>query len=231
MTDTIQAISRSLNVDIATLNTISNNIANSGTPGFRAERSLPSFQAHLDGSQSQDSTASSISIDQSDGPVSETGRSLDLALRGQGFFEVQRGSETLLIRAGNFRLDADGRLVNGKGDLVLGAGGPISLDTEHVRVDAKGAIWSGDKAMGELKLVGVAEPEKLVPSEGAFRYDGALSDFRGRVQQGALEHTNVNIADQSIRLMELTRHVESVQRAISIYDKAMDTGINHLGEN
>ena len=58
-----------------------------------------------------------------------------------------------------------------------------------------------------------------------------LRIFIGKVEQGAIEASNVDAADESIRLMELTRHVESVQRAISIYDKAMETGINRLGEN
>jgi flagellar basal-body rod protein FlgG len=49
--------------------------------------------------------------------------------------------------------------------------------------------------------------------------------------QGALERSNVDPAEQTVRLMETTRHAESVQRAISIYDKAMGIGINSLGEN
>jgi flagellar basal-body rod protein FlgG len=225
MSDTILAISRSLSADIATLNTISHNIANSNTTGYRAERSVPSFQSQVSG----DGTA--VSINQKDGPLSMTGRSLDLALRGEGFFAVQRGTETLLVRAGSFRRDTEGRLVNANGDQVLGVSGVISLEKEAVRIDAKGEIFSGEQSLGQLKLVNVAEPAQLTPVDGGFRYEGAVGEWKGKVQQGAIEQTNVDIADESIRLMELTRHVESVQRAISIYDKAMDTGINRLGEN
>jgi len=225
MTDTIQAVSRSLSADISTLNTISHNIANSNTTGFRAERSVPSFESQLSGGES------TVAIDQRDGALSETGRSLDLALRGEGFFTVQRGSELLLVRAGNFRLDSDRHLVNANGDRVMGVTGELVLDKEPVRIDDKGQIWAGETALGQFRLVTVAEPARLVPVDGGFRYGGALGEWKGKVQQGAIEHTNVNIADESIRLMELTRHVESVQRAISIYDKAMDTGINRLGEN
>ena len=66
-------------------------------------------------------------------------------------------------------------------------------------------------------------------SDGAWRYTGPVAQWQGSVVQGALEHANVDAAYETIRLMEVTRHAESVQRAISIYDKAMDTGINHLG--
>jgi flagellar basal body rod protein FlgG len=226
MTDTIQAVSRSLSADVNTLNAISHNIANINTPGFRAERSVASFQSQLEGD------SSTVSVDLKDGPVADTGRNLDLALRGTGFFEIQRGGETLLARAGNFRLDNAGALVNASGDQVLGDSGPLQLPNQQVRIDGKGEIWAGDRSLGSLKLVDVADPSHLLALDGgAFRYDGTLTEFKGKVQQGAIEHANVDAADESVRLMELTRHVESVQRAISIYDKAMDTGINHLGEN
>lgn len=226
MSDTILAISRSLRADIATLDTISHNVANTSTPGFRAERSVPGFQAQVDGR-----SAAGVAIDQRDGTVSATGHPLDLALRGQGFFVIQRGEQTLLARSGSFRLDGEGRLVTASGDLVIGDGGPIQLDSDAVRVDEQGRLWSGEHALGQLRLTAAADPSRLAPAGGAFQYDGALAPFAGTVKQGVLEHANVDVAQESIRLMELTRHVESVQRAISIYDKAMDTGINRIGDN
>ena len=226
MSDTILAISRSLRADIATLDTISHNVANTSTPGFRAERTTAGFQAQLDGGE-----AAAVTLDQRDGTVSSTGRSLDLALRGEGFFVVQHGEQTLLARSGSFRLDREGRLVTASGDLVLGEAGPIQLDSEAVRIDEQGQIWSGERALDKLRLVTAVNPWQLEPVGSALRYDGALGAFAGSVSQGEVEHSNVDVAQESIRLMELTRHVESVQRAISIYDKAMDTGINRLGEN
>lgn len=228
MSDTILAISRSLRADIATLDAISHNVANTSTPGFRAERVVAGFQAQVDAGIG----ASAVAIDQRDGVVSSTGHSLDLALRGEGFFVIQRGQESLLARAGSFRLDADGWLVTSSGDRVLGESGPIQLDSEDVRVDGQGQVWSGEQqAVTRLRLVTAADPSRLLPVGGAFQYDGALASFTGSIKQGVLEHANVDVAQESIRLMELTRHVESVQRAISIYDKAMDTGINRLGDN
>lgn len=225
MSDTILAISRSLRADIATLDAISHNVANTGTPGFRAERAVPAFQAQVDAS------ASAVAIDQRDGTVSTTGQALDLALRGEGFFVVQRGEQQLLARSGSFRRDVDGRLVTASGDLVLGTSGPLQLDSDAVRIDRQGQLWSGERGLGQLRLVTVTDAQRLVPIDGGFRYDGRLGEFTGTVTQGAVEHANVDVAEESIRLLELTRHVESVQRAISIYDKAMDTGINRLGEN
>jgi len=224
MTDNIQNVSRALRADVVTLNAISNNVANATTPGYRAERSAPTFQSQLDAG------TSAVAIDLQDGPLSVTKGPLDLALRGHGFFQVQHGNQVLLARAGNFRLDADGKLVNANGDSVIGDSGALTLADTAVRIDAKGEIWSGTRSMGKLSIVDIADPAKLAAVDGGFRYDGELTEWKGSVLQGAIEHANVDIAGETIRLMELTRHVESLQHAISIYDKAMDTGINRLGE-
>jgi flagellar basal-body rod protein FlgG len=237
MSDTINAIARSLSADVATLGTISHNVANLGTNGFRAQRLVPTFQAQVgDGAPanapSATDTASAIAIDLGDGPQVETGRPLDIALRGPGFFEVQRDGEVLLARAGDLRRDADGRLVTARGDAVLVGAGELVLGKENVRIDKRGELFDGDESLGQLHLVQVADPAALVALEGGvFRHAGERVEWTGAVRQGALERANVDAAEESIRLMELTRHVESVQRALSIYDKAMDNGINRIGEN
>jgi flagellar basal-body rod protein FlgG len=224
MTDTIDTISRSLSADVRAVNTLSHNVANINTPGFRAGRVVPDFGTTL---------APRVALDLGDGALSPTGRPLDLALRGRGFFAVERDGATLLTRAGDFRLDADGHLVNSRGDRVLGEAGPIQLgDTEALRIHADGSLHANGQSVGQLKIVEVAEPARLVAASGGdYAYDGALAAWQGSVVQGALERANVDAAEQTVQLMELTRHAESVQRAISIYDKAMDVGINRLGDN
>lgn len=227
MTDLIQSVARALSDDIGALNAISHNVANINTPGFRAEKSMPGFDAYL-------RPASPESVrDLSDGPLRQTGNAFDLALRGKGFFVVERDGAPVLVRSGEFRLDAEGQLVDARGDRVQSAaGGTFALDGKRVRVDSTGELWSGDESLGSLRLVDVQDPARLVALDGGgFRYEGEFAAWAGKVEQGAIEDSNVDAADESIRLMELTRHVESVQRAIAIYDKAMETGVNRLGEN
>lgn len=225
MTDTIEAIARSLSADVRAVNTVSHNVANLNTPGFRAGRAVSDFGNAL---------APQVALDLGDGPLTPTGRPLDLALRGRGFFSVQREGRVLLSRAGDFRLDAQGHLVTPSGDLVLGESGPIVLDGDAVKIAADGSVSVGERALDRLRIVDVAEPARLLGATGgayAYAYDGELAAWDGSVVQGAVERANVDAAGETIRLMELTRHAESVQRAISIYDKAMDTGINRLGDN
>lgn len=227
MTDLIQSVARSLSDDISSLNAISHNVANINTPGFRAEKAMPAFASYL-----QPELPETVR-DLSDGPLIQTGNPLDLALRGKGFFVVERDGSPVLVRSGQFRLDVEGQLVDARGDRVQSAaGGSLALEGKRVRVDAQGELWSGTESLGNLRLVDVRDPTRLVALDGGgFRYEGEFLEWTGRVQQGVLEGSNVDAADESIRLMELTRHVESVQRAISIYDKAMETGVNRLGEN
>lgn len=224
MPDTLQAIARSLGDDVKTLATISHNVANLNTPGYRGVRAVPAFDA-----QQSLQTA----IVQADGGLAQTMRALDLALRGPGFFVVEREGQPALVRSGAFRVDAEGLLVDAAGDRVLGTAGPLAVpEGEPLRVDTNGELWSGLQPLGQLQIVAVADAALLRPAgAGAYRYDGALAPWTGSVVQGALERANVDPADETVRLMETTRHAESVQRAISIYDKAMDIGINKLGEN
>lgn len=223
MTDTIEAIARSLSADVRAVNTVSHNVANLNTPGFRAGRTVADFGGML-GPQ--------VALDLGDGPLAPTGRPLDLALRGRGFFAVEREGRVLLSRAGDFRLDPQGQLVTKAGDRVLGESGPIVLDGDSVQIGADGRLRSGERALDRLRIVDVAEPSLLVgTSGGTYAYGGELAAWGGSVVQGAVERANVDAAGETVRLMELTRHAESVQRAISIYDKAMDTGINRLGDN
>lgn len=223
MPNALQAISRSLGNDVQKLATISQNVANLNTTGYRGARAVPDFQ---------DQTALRTSIDQRDGGLLQSDRSLDLALRGAGFFVIEREGRFLLTRSGAFHVDAQGFLVTARGDRVQGLGGPLSIGADDVRVDARGELWDGELSLGVLQIVSVADATRLsAASDGAYKYEGAQAQWDGSVIQGALERTNVDPAEETVRLIETTRHAESLQRAISIYDRAMDVGINSLGDN
>lgn len=223
MSDTLQAIGRSLGADVQTLATVSQNTANTQTPGYRAARSTADFATQ---------TGLRTSTDQRDGGLAQTTRPLDLALRGVGFFAVERADKVLLARSGSFRIDSEGSLVTASGDRVLGSSGPITLPTGKLRVDADGQLWVDDQNVGQLQIVSVADASRLRSAgSGVYEYDGELGNWNGSVVQGALERANVDAADEMLRMMETTRHIDSVRRALTTYDQMMDTGINRLGDN
>lgn len=228
MTDTLQAIARSLSNDVQTLSTVSHNVANMHTPGYRAVRAIPEFQPDAASAERSFATA----IDQRDGALAQTGGELDIALRGEGFLVVERNGQMLLTRAGALRIDSEGRLATVAGDLAMGYAGHLQMPAGKARFGRDGQVFVGDAPVGQLQFVAVGDASRLRPvGKGAYAYDGPLAEWKGSVVQGAVEHANVDAAEETVRLMELTRHAESVQRAISIYDKAMDTGINQIGGN
>ncbi|QBG97564.1 flagellar basal body rod C-terminal domain-containing protein [Xanthomonas oryzae] len=223
MSDTIQAISRSLNSDIEALTAVSQNVANLNTPGYQSVRARGDFAAA--------SGATAMAVQRGDGALRQTGRGLDLALRGNGFFVTQQDGQQRLLRMGSFVRGADGTMQTREGAVVLTDAGRLTLPQSDIRVDAQGGIWDGDALLARLSIVDVAEPARLIPAEGGYRYDGVTTQWQGTVQQGSVEQSNVDAAAETMQLIELSRHAESVQRVISLYDRAMDTGINRIGDN
>lgn len=222
MSDTIQAIGRALSADVEGINAVSHNVANINTPGYQSVRSVPDFAATL-------GTRSVVQI--ADGPLSQTGRAFDLALRGAGFFVSEHEGKLLLMRSGSFGRSPAGYLVSASGDPVQTIGGALEIPEGKLQVSSDGTISVDEKPLGQLLLVDVSDPAKLVPANGGYLYDGAFKPWSGSIQQGAVEQSNVDAAEQTLRLIELTRHAESMQRVFSIYDKTMDTGINRVGDN
>jgi len=98
-------------------------------------------------------------------------------------------------------------------------------------VNRKGEVWQAGRMIGILSIVNISDLAGLKPITGGYSYQGQTTVWSGSVQQGMLEQSNVDAADETIRLMELTRHIESIQRAISTYDKVLDIGINRIGDN
>lgn len=219
----MQTMIRSLSQDTQALTAVSNNVANLHTPGFRRATVVPAFG---------ESAELRTFTDQGDGALAQTGRSLDLALRGPGFFVVEHAGETRLVRNGAFTIDQERKLRTPQGDLVLGDDGAIVMPEGDVKVDGRGGVWSAGRQFAQLRLVDVADTSGLrSDGDGRFQYAGATKPWMGAVLQGALEQANVDVAQEMVQIMQTTRHVESVQRVINMYDKVLETGINKLGEN
>lgn len=224
MDTTIAGITRYLGYDVDALNAISQNVANLRTPGYRAERTTYDFASGLQGP--------GVVVDPGDGALQQTGRTLDLALQGNGFFAVDVDGATLLTRAGQFRVDAEGRLVDAAGHAVLGEAGPITVSGTDIRVSPSGEVRDSHGVIDRLRIVDVAQPRLLREiGEGLYAYAGPVGDWSGTLHVGALEQANVDPGREMVRLMEVTRHAQALQHAMQAYDQALQTGINHLGDN
>jgi flagellar basal-body rod protein FlgF len=225
LSNIIPGIARYLSNDVDALDVLSQNVANLRTAGYRAERLTTDFRTGL--------LENTPTLDLADGSLSTTGHPLDLAIRGPGFFVVDVNGQQLLTRNGQFHLDAGQQLVDVAGHPVMGQSGPITLNHANVHIDASGAITDGNDEVDTLQIVNVDKPTELREmGDGLYRFSGNnVQQFIGRVQQGALEQSNVDPGEQMVRLMALSRHAQSIQRALQAYDAALQAGINHIGDN
>ena len=200
-----------------------NNLANISTTGFRAD--LHAFSSAPIEGPGVDSRINAVvetyGTDFSQGPTTFTGRDLDVAIQGPGFIAVQApdGSEAY-TRAGDLRVDPSGLLMTGRGDLVLGNAGPVSIPPNAgLTMGTDGSITvqplgQGPEALSlidRLKLVNPDVKQLAKGEDGLLRHVDALPlepDGAVRITSGALEQSNVNAAMTLINMIELSRQYE-----------------------
>jgi flagellar basal-body rod protein FlgF len=201
--------------------TLANNLANANTTGFRAETvALRAVPARGQEAGTRVFTVeTTIGADFTPGPITATGRDLDVAVQGAGWLAVQAtdGNEAY-TRAGNLQVGADGTLQLPNGLPVLGDGGPINVPVNaRVTIGADGTIsakLAGQAAtnqVGRLKLVNPPPEELSKGGDGLFRLrEGAPAegDAAVRVSPGHLEASNVNVVDAMIGMIAAARQFE-----------------------
>lgn len=204
--------------------TLANNLANVSTVGFRAE--LQAFRAVpvLGSGASTRVYALETTPGHSDqaGPISVTGRNLDVAMKGNAWLAVQGldGTEAY-TRAGALDVSADGTLMTANGLTVLGDGGPIQVPpNSQVSIGQDGSVSAATGTgrptpVGKLKLVTPEGP--LIRSEDAlFRSpDGDLpADDTARLQDGALEGSNVSPVETMVSMIAAARQFEAQMKML-----------------
>lgn len=167
------------------------------------------------------------------GLLSETGNPLDLAISGDGFFELRGEGGSLYTRNGQFTRAEDGRLL-GIGDLALQAvgGGDLVVPVTGYKVTADGSVMDGDRTVARIAIAsfdaGAATSGQdgllLVEAGSTRRVDAPL------VRQGFLESSNVSLGDEMIALMEAVRRAETGQRLINVYDDLLGRAITTFGQ-
>jgi flagellar basal-body rod protein FlgF len=203
--------------------TTSHNLANASTTGFRAQidqfRAVPVQGAPLaTRAFVVDSTTGS---DFRSGAIQHTGRQLDVALQGDGWFAVEAadGSEAY-TRNGSFKLDENGVLRTSTGLLVQGDNGQVSIPPGRNFEVAKdgtislvpdGSEATGMTTIGRLKLVNPAEDQLVRGDDSLFRLKSgqpAEADPTVNVLSGALESSNVNVVDEMVNMISLARQFD-----------------------
>jgi flagellar basal-body rod protein FlgF len=220
------------------LDRLAADIANVGTAGYKGVREArASAQRELFESTLEtaiDTTFGGSRLDTRAGAIAGTGRSLDLAIDGAGFFVVQTSSGESYTRNGHFTLDSNRQLITEDGSLVLGEGGPITLSEGEIRVDQDGSVWSGTTESGRLKIVSFDNPGALVQEHSSrLSANGqtAMPVTEPTVRAGSLEQSNVSVSDRLAELTTVARGFEALQKALSVLMNDVDgRAIESLGK-
>lgn len=218
------------------LDTIASNVANSGSAGFRGEKN--SFgtvlsKAHtntpfsaLNKATNTYSLLGSIHLDDTQGNITKTDNSLDVAIQGSGYFKVKTSTGMAYTRNGRFQADSHGKLTTMTGDAVLGDSGPITLPPGPVVISADGTITAGGAISGHLSVVDFAPGTALTHRGGGY-YDVPAGTKEqpvttSAIQQGALEDSNVDPISGVVQLITAQRAAESMRHAVTMLDTEMN---------
>ncbi len=208
------------------LDMLANNLANSGTGGFKLDREFYSLFSAGEGGAIEGESDTTLPViqkqwtDFSQGTLQPTGNPLDLAISGRGFFAVNGPSGTLYTRNGSFKVSADGTLTTQEGYSVSGANGPIQVpEKSPITVGTDGTITQGGNSIGTLELVSFADPSALGKMGNSYFIAGAQKPTPAdgvEITQGAVEGSNVTAAESAVRLVGVMRQFEMLNKAISL---------------
>jgi len=232
------------------MDTITNNLANSATTGYKKEGSTSQSFDELLITKLKDSselyfdrrigpTTLGVKVgenftDYTQGPLKVTDNTFDIALSGDGFFEIsfknKAGEESLKYsRDGSFTLTKEGYLVTKDGDFVQGMNGNIRLDTNAtVTVDTFGRIFEDGEAVDQFKVVDFEDYDYL-KKYGENLYDTVegATQKEANVQflEGYLEQSNVNVISEMVEMITIARAYEANQKFIQTMDDTLSKDV------
>jgi flagellar basal body rod protein FlgG len=218
---------------------VANNLANVSTDGFKAERVFAQLMQDANGALSPVAAATT---DLRPGALRETGAPLDLAIEKDGFFVVGTANGERLTRGGTFGVDPSNRLVDGAGNPVLGAKGPIVLTTGQateavtgsLSVSKDGAVRVGEQVIDVLRM-------ETVPPGAPLQHEGASlfvppaertvqpRDAR-TIRQGFVEGSNADSLGSLVDMIAVQRAYQSVQKTVTVLDDVREIAANQIGK-
>jgi flagellar basal-body rod protein FlgG len=202
-----------------------NDLANASTPGYKPDETTQTdfgslLLSNTTTGQPIGSIATGLKVsgevtNMTPGPLHQTGRALDFAVQGNGFFALQTPQGVRYTRDGQFFASASGQLVDNLGNSVLSqSGAPIA-------VSAAGTVAS--TALGVFNLTGAAK-------QGNNLFTGtAAGQGTGSVVQGSLEGSAVDPVHTMVDMIASLRAYESGQKAISSIDETLQQSAQSVG--
>lgn len=226
MVKAIYQAARNLNYKTNNVEIVANNLANLNTIGFK--RQLP-FSEIL--TREANKNYKQLT-DFSEGNVVASNNSLDLAMRGSGFFVLQGANGKELTRDGRFHISEEGYLVNSHGKKVIGQKGEINLyealvdKNKNIEVTKDGEIMMGDITVDKLMVGKVSTQEGMLRTDTQdFIYEGKQFDEAEegeyKISQGYIEESNVSPVLEMQSMITLNKDFEATQKIIGFFDASL----------
>jgi flagellar basal body rod protein FlgG len=229
MAETSAQISASIDALMQEFYTITHNLANVSTAGYK--RRCNAFSKSLEDYPlgTQEFIPGEINIesalDLSQGSIVETGRPMDFALYGKGFFVIETPQGPLYTRNGTFFTNQNGQIVDSEARVVEGQAGAITIPNDialsDVHVASDGSISARGVAIGKFNLVDFQDDEtKLVPV-GSSCFQMSDEKVRPRaadnvvVKQGYQEGSNVRIVEELVDMIMVSRLYEANMKLVT----------------
>lgn len=223
---------------------VANNLANAGTTAFKREAATVRAGDGVEMERIADGGATPIgewggtvapgphAVDLRQGGLQPTGRPLDLALVGRGFFALETPAGVRYTRDGSLRVDREGYLVNADGHRVLGESGPIRVGDGEVAVSSGGEVTAGGQVRGRLRVVDF--PASSLTREGGnlfrARDEAQGKPAAAKVQSGHLELANVHVVQEMVDLIAVMRAYEANQKLIRAQDETLGQLVSEVGK-
>jgi flagellar basal-body rod protein FlgF len=224
------AAASGLQARMDSLDLLANNLSNTSTSGYKADREFYSTYLSAAAAEGSDPAVGDEAVverhwtDFSQGSLVSTGSSTDLALTGAGFFAVTTPNGTLYTRNGSFQISPQGTLTTAEGYPVRAAGGQLVQLQQGfpLEVSADGQLAQNGTPLGQLELVDFKDPSQLTKAAGTYfkspdpKTVKPVATTTAQVAQAKLESSNAQPAESAARLVMLMRHFEMLQRAVKI---------------
>lgn len=215
------------------LEVVANNLANTSTVGYKADRSIFVEYVVSAGNDSPSVSMGGLgahAFELSQSALKFTGGRFDLALQGDGYFQIQTDQGVRLSRAGNFQLSPEGVMTDSFGNPVLGFGGPITIpeNAASIEVGADGTISADGQLVDQIALV-VPNGQMRRDTNTMFIADGGTDQAEdATLIQGALEQSNVSPVLEIARMIEVQRAYEAGQTMLEREDQRLSQAITAL---
>lgn len=223
------------------LNGISNNIANSKTPGYKKQRVLSSpFQTMVINRVGQGNAtlgpmnmaiaAANNTTIHSQGGLQYTDRNLDFAIVGEGFFAINGPQGMQYTRKGNFTIDEEGYLSLPGAGRVMGQNGPIHIGTSEFQADEQGNIMVNGSKIDQIAVFGFIDYNSIQQAgDGFYTANGAANMIETNVKWKTLEGSNVDMAEEMTFAIASQRNLQSCSQMLKMYDQILNKAVNDLG--